>query len=185
MGTSNIFRPESIYEPVPFHVCSMGRYNNLPEAIAILGSGSITPAAWPANNLAVYMPISIPKAFTIARFMIANGSNITGNVDIGIYSDAGTRLLSTGSTVRANASAVQYIGVTDTVFQAGSYYLALVGSSTTGTYLRSTFSTALRARTFGVLEEQLGATTLPSSMTPVAYTRTAVFQFGFSQSDSL
>lgn len=185
MGTSNIFRPESIYEPIPFHVCSVGRYNSIAEGVAVLGTGGITAAAWPANNLAVYMPVSMPIPFTIARFMIANGSNITGNVDIGIYSAAGSRLLSTGSTLRADASAVQYIGVTDQVFQAGYYYLALVGSSTTGTYMQSAFSSATRARLFGPLEEQLGATTLPSSMTPVAYTRTSVFQFGFSQSDSL
>jgi hypothetical protein len=150
-----------------------------------LGDGGISSAAWPANNLAVYVPVSIPVPFIVARFMVPNGSNITGNVDVGIYSAAGALLLSTGSTARANASAVQYIDVTNQVFQAGTYYLALVGSSTTGTYLRAPISIATRARMVGVLEEQLGATALPSTMTPVAYTRTSVFQFGFTQSDSV
>lgn len=185
MGTSSIFRPENIYQPTPIHVCSLGRYNSLPWGVTLLGTGGISAAAWPVNNLAVYTPISMPVAFTIARFMVANGSNTTGNVDVGIYDFAGNRLLSTGSTARTSASAVQYLGVSDTVFQAGQYYLALVGSSTTGTYMQSTLSSALRARLLGVLEEQLGATTLPSTMTPVVYARTSVFQYGFTQSDSL
>lgn len=181
----NIFQPEFIYQPLPIHVCSLGRFNGLPWGLPLIGSGGIGTTGWPANDLAVYTPVSIPTPFTIARFMIANGGNTTGNVDIGIYSIGGTRLLSTGSTARASGSAVQYIDVTNTVFQPGHYYLALVGSSTTGTYMRSTFSSATRARLFGMLEEQLGATTLPSSMTAVAYTRTDVFHYGFTQSDSL
>lgn len=181
----NIFQPEFIYQPLPIHVCSLGRFNGLPWGLSLIGNGAIGTIGWPANNLAVYTPVSIPTPFTIARFMIANGSNTTGNVDVGIYDAAGTRLLSTGSTARANASAVQYVDVANTVFQPGHYYLGLVGSSTTGTYMRSSFSSAARARLFGMLEEQLGATTLPATMTAVAYTRTDVFQYGFTQSDSL
>lgn len=180
-----IFQPQYIYQPVPFHVCSVGRYNSLPWGMMAFADGGVGTSAWPANNLAVYVPVSIPTPFTIARFMVPNGSNITGNVDIGIYDIGGTRLLSTGSTLRASASAVQYIGVTDQVFQAGSYYLGLVGSSTTGTYLQAAIANATRARVVGVLEEQLGATTLPATMTGAAYTRTAIPQFGFTQSDSL
>lgn len=182
---SNIFQPEHIYQPVPFHVCSVGRYNSVSWSMMTFADGGVGTSAWAANDLAIYVPVSIPVPFIIARFMVPNGSNITGNVDVGIYSAAGTRLLSTGSTARANASAVQYIGVTDQVFQAGTYYLALVGSSTTGTYLQAAIAVASRGRVVGVLEEQLGATTLPSSMTPVAFTRTVIPQFGFTQSDSL
>lgn len=182
---SNIFQPQFIYQPVPFHVCSVGRYSSVSWGLMALGDGDVLTPGWAVNDLAIYVPVSIPVPFTIARFLIANGSNITGNVDVGIYNAAGTRLLSTGSTVRANASAVQYIGVTDQVFQAGTYYLALVGSSTTGTYLQPSVSSAARARMLGVLEEQLGATTLPATMTPVAFTQTLIPQFGFTQSDSI
>lgn len=185
MGTGSFLRQEFLYEPTPIHVCSIGRYNGLPWTVADLGTGGVGTTGWPANNLAIYIPISIPIPFVVARFMVANGSNITGNVDVGIYSAAGTLLLSTGTTARANASAVQYIGVTDTVFQAGHYYLALVASSTTGTFLRVSFSSATRAIFGGPLQEALGSTVLPATMTPASYAQTDVFQFGFTQSDSL
>lgn len=181
----SIFQPEFIYQPVPFHVCSLGRYSSAVWGLAVLGDGDRLTGGWTANNLAIYVPVSMPTPFTIARFMIANGSNITGNVDVGIYSAAGTRLLSTGSTARANASAVQYLDVTNMVFQRGNYYLGMVGSSTTGTYLQVTVANAVRGRVLGVLEEQLGATTLPGTMTPVALTGTSLPQFGFTQSDTL
>lgn len=185
MGTGAFLRKEYLYEATPLHITSTGRYSILPCLAPTIGSTLLTSTAWLANNLAIYVPISVPVPFLAARFMVANGSNTTGNVDIGIYTAAGSRLLSTGSTARASASAVQYIDVTNTVFAAGHYYIGMVASSTTGTFAQATFASAVRSFMTGALEESLGATTLPSTMTPVAFTRTAIPLFGFTQSDTL
>lgn len=180
----HILQAENPFAVTRIHVCTIGRYNSLGNATNNIGATTST-AAWPANNLAIYIPVSIPVPFIVARFMIPNGSNLTGTVDVGIYSAAGTLLLSTGNSARANASAVQYLGVTDTLFQAGTYYLGLVASSTTGTYLEATWANATRVLINGPLQEALGSATLPNPMTPAAYTQTFVPQFGFTQSDTV
>lgn len=150
------------------------------------GGAAWTARQWPANNRAVYVPIVIPSYFTIARFMVANGTNATGNVDVGLYSFTGTRLISTGTTSRgALTSQVQYIGVTDQTFPAGRYYLALVASSTTGNYFSIGGVGVVSAQAGGWLQEDLGSTVLPTTMTPATYANGTFFGFGFTQSDTL
>lgn len=180
-----IIRPQLLFP----HVLSIGNYNNLVE-IGRFESATVAygTAGWPANNLAVYMPVHLPAPFTVSRFLVANGSNLTGTVDVGLYNFEGTRLLSTGNTARSGASAVQYIGVTDQRFPAGHYYLGMVTSSTTGTYGRLVISAGAApfdSRMCGLLEESLGSAVLPATMTPAAYTRTTWYYYGFTQSDTL
>ena len=175
----------NIFYDLPLHIISLGRFNSVAIYVSLLGTTSAGAAAWPNNDLAIYTPMSFPIPFTVARFMVANGSNLTGNVDVGLYRADGARLLSTGTTARASASAVQYIDVTNTVFQPGHYYLGMVASSTTGTYSRATAGTAFQAREAGMLQEQLGSTVLPATMTPVGFTGTMIPRYGFTQSDTL
>jgi hypothetical protein len=128
----------------------------------------------------------MPGSFKIARFMVANGANATGNVDVGLYSEAGIRLLSTGTTARSGTNAMQYINVTDSTFPPGNYYLALVASSTTGSFMRSSTQGLEVSKASGFLQEALGSTVLPATMTPASYTSSAnVYHFGFTQSDTL
>lgn len=181
-----IYQPQNILTPGPLHICTVGRFNSASNMITWDELTPATGAAWPGNNLALYVPMAIPFRFTVARFLIANSSNATGNVDVGLYNSAGLRLLSTGSTSRgALTSQVQYIGVTDQSFPPGHYYLALVGSSTTGTYLRTNLNTARQAQACGLLQEALGSTVLPATMAPAAYTPSVIFNFGLTQSDTL
>lgn len=150
------------------------------------GAATFASATWPTNDLAIYYPITMPGRFKVARFMVANGANATGNVDVGLYSEAGVRLLSTGTTLRAGTNAMQYIGVTDSTFPPGNYYLALVASSTTGSYMRSASQGLEVSKISGFLQEALGSTVLPTTMTPASYTTSAnIYHFGFSQSDTL
>lgn len=171
--------------PLPLRISSVGRFSAVVDTqIFQVGPSWVGNTNWPANNRAVYAPVSIPARFTIARFFAVNGTNATGNMDIGIYDLGGNRLLSTGTTARSGTSVVQYIGVTDTSFPAGQYYLALVASSTTGEFFR-TLSNAVFLRVSGWLQEDLGGTVLPATMTPVTNTNASAFAFGFSQSDTL
>lgn len=185
MGTGLYLQQEYLYRPLPYRISTIGRFNNFAYFGQFNDTPSWTSTAWPTNNLAIYVPISLSARFTVARFVVANGANSTGNVDVGLYSAAGTRLISTGSTARAGTSVLQYIGVTDQSFPPGHYYLALVASSTTGSYMKTwTGQDQYIGRMCGLLQEALGATTLPTSMTPVAFTGAGVFAWGFSQSDT-
>ena len=170
--------------PLPLRISSVGRFSDSIDMQLFQIGPSWASQAWPSNNRAIYAPVSIPARFTIARFFVVNGTNATGNVDVGIYDAGGNRLLSTGSTARSGTSVIQYIGVTDTSFPAGKYYLALVGSSTTGQYFRTMTNSAF-IQISGWLLEDLGATTLPATMTPTASVNSGTFAFGFSQSDTL
>lgn len=127
----------------------------------------------------------MPAPFTVARFMVANNNN-TGNADIGLYDSAGTRLLSTGTVAKNGAAgAVQFFDVADQVFPAGHYYLALVVSTTSGAVFATDAQTQYNARAAGILQEALGSTVLPATMTPVSYTSNVIFLYGFTQSGSL
>ena len=169
---------------LPLHVGTWS-FNSSYVWFALHGSTSWASAAWPANNRALYCPIFVPCRFTVARFLVPNGTNATGNVDVGLYNNNGARLISTGSTARASTNVVQYIGVTDQSFPPGAYYLALVGSSTTGQYMRTVASSTYDCQVGGYLFEDLGATTLPTNMTPSAFATANAYHWGFTQSDTL
>ena len=64
-------------------------------------------------NIAHYMPVLVESQITVFKMSIIIGAQ-AGNVDVGIYNEAGTRLVSAGSTV-AGAAGIQIFDVTDTV----------------------------------------------------------------------
>lgn len=181
----NIQRQEWRFRPAPLHVISTGRFSNVADMVIATAGPLLASTGWGVNNRAIYVPISMPVRFTVARFLIGNGADLTGNVDLGLYSASGSLLVSAGATARAGANAVQYVGITDRSFPPGHYYLAAVLSSSAGT-VRTTTVTTDTAKMCGLLQETLGATALPSTMTPVAYGPSGVvFCFGFTQSDTL
>jgi hypothetical protein len=182
MGTGLFLRQEFLYVPLPVHICSTGRFGLGPEITNYTNNINFNSTVWPADNRAIYAAIRIPSYFTVAQFMVANGTDTTGNVDVGLYDCSGTRLISTGTQSRSGARTTQYFGVTDQGFPPGHYYLALVASSTTGRY-RSTGSGFNDSA--GWLQEDLGSTVLPSTMSPISQTSGTFFAFGFSQSDTL
>lgn len=171
--------------PLPLHITATGRFSNLGFATASVGGSGIANTAWPANNRAIYSPISLPSRFTVARFMIANG-NATGNIDIGLYNANGSLLISTGTQARSGSSVVQYYDVTDQAFPAGDYYLALVASTTSATV--SSNNGGLGGPVLqgcGLLQEDLGSTVLPATMTPAQYASVICWYYGFTQSATL
>lgn len=172
--------------PAPLHIHSAGRYSL---AAAMLNAfdttQTLTSNVWPANNRAFYVPIRTDVTTTYARGVVINGTNATGNADVGIYNAAGSRLASSGSTARTGTTALDFYPTTDLVLPPGFYYLGLVLSSTTGQVQNLVPATVALARATGTLQEDLGGTTLPSSMTGVSVTSAFIPIFGYSQSDSV
>lgn len=91
------------------------------------------PAAanWPNANTAILIPFELPQAATVTAASYYSNST-TGNIDIGVYTFAGTRLVSSGST--AAATGWTNIDLTDTLLQPGRYYMAFVRSATASTF---------------------------------------------------
>ncbi len=136
-----------------------------------------TSGAWPLANMAIYIPVRVDTPVVVTKLFVVNGSAVTGNVDIGLYTLDYARLLSTGSTAQSGTNAVQSIDVTDTPLDAGLYYLALALSSGGATTFRQAPATVLACRVAGQFEE-LSALPLPATMTPAASANAYVPLFG-------
>ena len=168
------------YHPVPLYFSSFSDFFGCGSTRAFNISLNSASAAWPSSNLAIYHPFFIPWKYPIKRMFWVNGGTAGGNVDVGIYSWQGTRLLSIGSTAQGTASVTAYATV-DYVLPPGSYYYGTVFSATTGAcYTLGTSLTAIVLQMQGCLQEALGSTTLPATMTPAAITGTVVPLVGFT-----
>lgn len=126
----------------------------------ICGDGLPASSVWPSANRAIYVPHVVLSPTWVRRLWFAGG-NTTGNVDVGIYRQDGSRIVSTGAI--ANANALVFTDVTDILLPPGAYWIA-ASQSSTGQVYRS--ATAFASRGQGVCEEE-SAHPLPATMTPV------------------
>jgi len=139
-----------------------------PESIGLDGlfASGASPAstAWPTANKAIYIPITLRANFYVRRVFWVNGGTANGNVDAGVYSLGGARLLSAGATAQGTINAVQSVALgTAVLLHPGSYYLALGLSSGTGTVFAWT-SSARQLAAAGCAE-QATAVALPDPAT--------------------
>lgn len=116
---------------LPLFVSTYSLYSGL-QTLARLVSMTAAAVTWTANQ-AVYIPVSLPWPYPVARVFWANGSTVTTtNCDFGIYSPFGTRIYSTGSTTQVGASTLQYVTpTTPFTLPAGRYFFAWVCDNTT------------------------------------------------------
>lgn len=90
---------------------------------------------WPAANLALYCPVVIEETCLIRKAWFIIGFVINGNLDLGLYSEEGTRLLSSGSTAMpAGSGVMKFFDVTDQTIPAGRYYMAMASDSNTAQF---------------------------------------------------
>jgi hypothetical protein len=134
-------------------------------------------AVYPTANKAFYAPFFIGEPTTIVKAFTVNGTALSGNVDVGIYTDNGVKLVSTGSTLQAGTSDMQLIDLTDTLLAPGSYYMAMACDNTTATFFRQ--STAAMLPAVGLLS-QLTAFVLPSTATMARDTGSYMPLFGLT-----
>lgn len=119
----------AVYPPKPFRVLGL----TSPEFAA--AGASLDPAAasvaWFSANDPCAYPFRLSEPGTVKKLGWVNGTAAGGNVDIGVYSTAWVRLVSTGSTAGSGNSLWQWVDVTDTALAAGKYYLAMSRDNTT------------------------------------------------------
>jgi hypothetical protein len=120
--------------------------------------------AWPTANLALLVPLVIGKPCLVKRLVVANGGTNSGNIDMGIYRDDLTRIVSMGSTAQSAGNILQILDITDTPLAQGRYYLALAVDNTTATfYQRAVQAVILRGSGF---LQMASAFPLPTTITP-------------------
>lgn len=135
-------------------------------------------AVWPTANKAFFIPFQVHEEVTAHKLYLNNGSAVSGNIDLGIYEEDGTRLVSTGSTAQAGTSTLQIVDITDTVFGPGRFYMAVAIDNVTGTTVRYT-DTVPGPAGHGV-KEQTSAFALPSAATLVDATAGYIPHMGIS-----
>lgn len=132
----------------------------------VIGGGTLTTSAvWPTASTAIFLPCMLREQRTVYQLSHENGTVVSGNVDIGVYDERGTRLVSRGGVAQAGTSTIQLHDVTDTVIGPGVVFLAMVLDNITGTALR-TSTPAVQMRACGVCT-MASAYPLPATATLV------------------
>lgn len=152
------------------------------------GSAVGNPVAmtWPAANRAIYIPFELSSALAVQRLMICNNFAPAGTVDLGVYSLAGVRLVSTGALARVGGSLNQHYAAAVNLTGPGWYYIGAVCTSVAvGITAGVQMSSAADAQSRGVKQENVGGPTLPANMTPVAITTAVIPNLGLCTSATL
>lgn len=109
----------------------------------LTGFSNEASRAWGAVNEALFIPFRISVPIIATKLWVINGTIANGNIDMGIYSWDGTRLVSIGTTVQTGTSVRQVFNIADTLIGPGLFYLGLALSSASGTVLTRTYNDQL------------------------------------------
>jgi len=124
-----------------------------------------TADVWPSASKAFYYPFYIGSPVTVYQLGWENGNVANNNIDLGVFSYAKSKLVSTGGTAQSGTSVVQLVDVTNTVLTPGQYWWGFVIDGITGKVVNRTGSLSLtRMNAFGVKQET-AAYPLPSTAT--------------------
>lgn len=125
----------------------------------------------PAANDPYAFPFRLSECVFVNEFLLANGSAAGGNFDMGIYTSAWARVVSTGSTAATLNNLFEIVNVTDTKLNPGVvYYLVLVRDNATANRQRSfsgSLTTAQNALA-GTQDSTTDAFPLPDPLTNMA-----------------
>lgn len=138
---------------------------------------SVSSSAYPAANLALYVPFVLSAPTNIQSVFWITGLTTGGNNDVGIYQEDGTKIVSLGSTARGAASStITTTSLTDTVVGRGRYYMAFLSDAANNQIAWTPAAGLCEAA--GVLEQAVGAASLPSTATFAVTTRAYIPHFG-------
>lgn len=90
--------------------------------------------AHPTANMAYFIPFVLYEPAVVKKLLIANGATVSGNIDAGIYSADGTRLVSMGTTAMSGVSVIQGLDITDTLLGRGLFFLAFACDNATASF---------------------------------------------------
>lgn len=168
---------------VTIYPCSDESLGSLPHTLGNTTLGSIASTAYPASNAAIYIPFTVSELITVRKLFSYNGAAASGNIDVGIYDAAGTRLASTGSTAQSGTNTLQVFDITDFVLVPGKYYLAVAMDNTTGTLFAHTAGIAGHHYASGGVMQEASAFPLPATATFASMAQNFLPMIGLSTRD--
>lgn len=81
-----------------------------------------------------------------------NGAVANGNLDVGIYTDDGARLVSAGPTAQVGVNTYQVVNIGDITLGPGFYYMAIAMDNIVGTIFQQAFVAANQMPRIGQLK---------------------------------
>ena len=129
-----------------------------------LNAGAATAAlAWGTANQARYTPFWVTDDATLVKLAVYCGSTGGGNNDMGLYDENGTEIV--GGTAAAHPAATGWheFDVADTPLRPGMYYVGLLNTTTTATFLA--WANKEFGRAAGVFSQAVGSGNLPNPAT--------------------
>jgi hypothetical protein len=138
-------------------------------------------AAWPTANKAIFIPFRINELMRLQSPAVVNGGTVSGNIDGGIYTEDGVRIVSSGSLAQSGTNATQSLTIANFNLLPGSYYFAVAMDNTTGTLGRFAAGNVASLRAIGV-KQQTTAFPLPATATFAAISSDYVPTFFLSAS---
>jgi hypothetical protein len=119
---------------------SIGPYS--PQAtgwnVFLLGSTAFTGTTIGSSNIFLY-PVQVTEPYRVRRFWVVNGATTNGTWEVGVYSDGGAKVASSGAVTQAGGGVIQQ-STTDFTLGIGSYWIALASSSGSATFLGRTIA---------------------------------------------
>lgn len=142
-------------------------------------ASNTTSITYPGASRALAVPFEIAYPFLVRKVFWLNGTTAsTDSADVGVYTEAGARLVSGGGTAISGTNSMQEVDVTDTLLRPGRYWLAYAQNGVTATpYGFSTTAAVWRA--CGAAQ-MASAYVLPSTFTPAAVAGTTIPLFGIA-----
>lgn len=122
--------------------------------------GYLAGGTYPVANLIIYFPFRISNPCIFTKLWWYNGASASAsyNIDMGIFSEDGTRIISTSSTAQSGSNLMQSVDITDTLLDIGTYYFGFVCDTTSANFMRCTLATGFLCPVTGILEQ---ASTFP------------------------
>lgn len=159
---NRIWSPEGL-------ITSIRQYANRQPSNNVTYSASTN---WPTANKAFFAIVRIVEPVILTKAYWHNGSNVAGNVDVGIY-DAATlkKVWSSGTVSQSGINTRQSVTITGGVAVIpGLYYIAMASDTATNhRVIQASYSNAVNSSMVGVFE-QASAFNLPDPAVPVTTT---------------
>ena len=139
-----------------------------------LNGAAPASTAFPAANLALYIPFYVCAPGLAQGVFWQNGAAVAGNVEVALYDEDGNKIATSGVVAASGTSVPQSVAFASPVLlTTGRYYLAVWASSGTQQFLAWGTSAAATNvnRMFGIVEQTALASGLPASWTPATSAR--------------
>lgn len=111
-----------------------GMEDMLPHMRGQGATSATSPGGVIGSNTVFYLPFVVHRTATVKRIAWLNGGTVVGTTEVGIYNEAGARLVTSGAITNSGTNAQQVADIADTELTPGLYYAALVSTGGSSCY---------------------------------------------------